>query len=224
MGYWNWESFLAEFTLPVLGASTILWGFGMLARWAWKRHRQVLFWSVAWLMTFTAISLVFLALQPQRPSARPYFTRVQSKIYPVSTTGGKKHPLTILTVSVQNNDVPAKNITSQLTILDKRLDPKNPPLRAQRFTSANDIGRFQNYAQHTPVNVRRNTKAAFVVFQIKYEDVPGQTYSQVWFMKFGGSTRVGNFFPDLFDVDQREKDKIDAYIKHISNPMLKAES
>ena len=89
--------------------------------------------------------------------------------------------------------------------------------------SANDIGRFQNFSRHTPVKVGRNTRAAFVVFEIKYEDASSQTYAQSWFMKFGGSTRVGNFIPSLFDTDQNERAKIEAYIKQRNIPRLSAD-
>ena len=226
MEIWSWESFLAEFSLPVLVASILMAGLGMVAQWSWRRHRQIIFWGVVWLMTFLAIGLVLAALQSQGPteSTRPYFTKVQSKIYQVTTTSGGKHPLTVLTVGVQNNEVPARNVVSQLMIFDRRLDPTSPPLRTQRFASANDIGRFQNHAQHTPVSVGRNTKAAIVVFEVKYDDtLSGQAYSQIWFMKFGGSTRVGNFVPDLFDADQHERTKIESYIRQQGIPMLRAE-
>lgn len=231
---WNLQPLWNEFTPHALLASLIMSALGagvvIIARLAWKRLPKAVFWGLmgifTWLVLFAAIQYSISILHAIKPieSARPYFTKVQSKIYQVSTTSGKKHPLTVLTVSVQNNNVPARNIVSQLMILDRRLDPTSRPLRTRRVANANEIGRFQNLSQHTPVNVGRNTKAAFVVFEIKYEDASSQTYSQKWFMKFEGSTRIGNFFPELFEADQNERFRIEAYIRQRSIPRLSTEA
>lgn len=192
----------------------------MLARWVWSRHWQWVFWGVVWLMAITVISLLFFILKPHKPigSARPYFTQVQAQISPVK---GANPPLTFLTMSVQNNDRPVRNIVHQLLVLDNRLDPMLPPLVRRWVDNANERGRFQNLSQHSAVKVGRNTKSAFVVFEIKYEDAStGQMYSQRWFMKFGGSTRDGTFITTLFDVDQHERAKIESYIKQRGIPTI----
>lgn len=222
MDAWDWQSFWNELAPPALAATVVLGILAMIARWAWNRHRPVVFWSALWLMMLAFIGFVFVVLQSNKAmeSARPYFTKSQASIYAVVTDDGKKTSNTMLTVSVQNNDRPAKNITHQLLILDEQLDPTREPLRAQRTKTANDIGRHQILNRHTPVSVGPNTRSAFVVFEIQYTDAStDESYSQIWFMKFTGS-KDGTFTPTLFESTQDERAKMEAYIRQRGIPML----
>ena len=200
----------------------MLAGLAMIARWTWRRHWRFITWSVVWLMMLTFILFIFLVLQSQKPteSVRPYFTKSRTSIYNIAANAKSKVSNWILTVSVQNNDKPARNVINQLLILDNRLDPTIKPLRTRRTRNANDVGRFQNLSHHEPVAVGANTRSAFVVFEIKYTDASNnESYSQIWFMKFAGS-RGGKFVPTLFESTQNERSKIEAYIRQQNIPML----
>ena len=228
MEVWRWDIFWGEFAPPVLVASTILWCLGMVAKWAYKRKREVLLWSVLWLVAATFIGFLFMVLQPSRSvgvvagseiETRPYFTKSHSAIGNISTDDRAK--AFFLTVSVQNNNRPAKNVISQLMLLDERLDPTIEPLRTRRVENANDIGRFQTLSQHTPVTVRSTTRAAFVVFEIGYTDaLTNETYSQLWFMKFQGASRDGTFIQQLFEASYDERTRIESYIEQRNIPTL----
>ena len=230
MEVWDWSTFWSEFAPPVLVASVLLWFLGMAAKWAYSRKREVILWSVLWLMMATLLGFVFMVLRPSRPvevvldsgmEARPYFTKSQSSINTVSTDNRERALFTVLTVSVQNNNKPAKNVISQMMLLDESLDPTNKPLRTRRIENANDIGRLQTLSQHTQVSVRSNTRPAFVVFEIHYSDaLTDEAYSQIWFMKFPGSSQDGTFIQTLFDASYDERKRIESYIEQRKIPML----
>ena len=222
MDLWDWDSFSSEFAPPVLVASVILWVLGMVALRLWRNNRQWFTYGVLWLMALVFIGFVFMALHPKTPqeSARPYFTKSESSIYFVTADDGKKTSNMFLTVSVQNNDRPVKSITHQLLLLDERLDPTREPLRAQRVSNANDVGRYGMLNRHTPVNVGMNTRSAYVVFEIMYTDVStDERYTQIWFMKFTGS-KEGTFTPTLFETTRHESGRIEAYVRQRGIPML----
>ena len=226
MEFWNWDTFLGEFAVPVLVASAILGLLGMIARWLWRRNRTVFAYGVLWLMALVFIGFVFMALHPKssQESTRPYFTKSESSIYFVTDDDGEKTSNMFLTVSIQNNDRPVKNITHHLILLDERLDPTRKPLRTKRVRNANDVGRYGMLNRHTPVNVGMNTRSAYVVFEIMYTDVStDESYTQSWFMKFAGS-KEGTFTPALFEVSQDEKDRIMLYVRQQDVPMLSVDS
>ena len=220
MEFWNWDSFWGEFSPPILAAAVVLWGLAVIATWAWKRNWRTIFWGVAFLTTFFVIQILFSAMQPNIESERPYFTKSRTSIYRVTTVDGKKTSNWFLTVTVQNNDKPAKNVINQVLILGNKMDPTVRPLRTRRVRNANDIGRFQTLSHHEPVTVGSNTRPAFVIFEIKYADaLSDESYSQIWFMKFAGS-RGGTFTPTLFEATQDQRTKIEAYIRQRNIPML----
>ena len=229
MELWDWQAFWNEFTPPVVVAavvlSAILSGLTMLAAWAFKRSRKAVFWSVVWLMMFTVIGSALLIVQPNDKNpidpARPYFIKAQSRINPVSIKEGGSPLYFSLVVSVQNNERPATGVVNQLMILSNLLDPTVAPLRSRRIKNANDIGPRQYLNFDTRVSVGRNTKSAFIVFEVRYTDIfTNESYSQTWFMKFLGSTREGAYRPSLSDANYDERTRIENYIKQRNIPML----
>ena len=224
MEVWDWNSFWGEFTLPVLVASLTISALVMIVKWLWSRKRPIVLWFVLWVATAIFLGIFMTVLRPDPVSdgemeTRPYFTKSHSAIGNISTDDRAK--VFILTVSVQNNNRPAKNVISQLMLLDERLDPTIEPLRTRRVENANDIGRFQILSQHTPVTVRATTRAAFVVFEIGYTDaLTNETYSQLWFMKFQGASRDGTFIQQLFEASYDERTRIESYIEQRNIPTL----
>ena len=192
----------------------------MIVKWLWGRKRPIFLWFVLWAAMAIFLGIFIQFLRPNnvpdiRMETRPYFTKSQSVINVVSAN------LTTLTVSVQNNNKPAKNVINQLMLLDERLDPTIKPLRTRRVENANDVGRFQLLSQHTPVRVKSNTRAAFVVFEIRYADaLTDEIYSQIWFMKFQGASRDGTFIQQLFEASYDERERIESYIEQRKIPML----
>ena len=223
MHIWDWQIFWNEFALEVLAASAILSGLVMLAVWAWTLERKVVFWAVLFVGTFAAIQVAVSLMQPKIEVDRPYFSKARSTISPVSVKeGGVEKILSqSLSIAVRNNDKPAKSVVSQLLLLDNRLDPTIAPLSTRRIRNSNDVGPRQYLNRNTPVNVGKSTRSAFVVYEIRYADVfTDEAYSQVWFMKFGGSSKEGRYSPSLSDAAHDERTKIEAYIKERRIPML----
>ena len=147
--------------------------------------------------------------------ARPYFTHSRASIYAASRTR------TVLTVSVQNNERPASQVTSQILLLDELLDPTIEPIFRNRTENANDVGRFAVLNRHIPVNVEPNTRIAYVLFEIQYKDaITNAIYSQAWFLKFGGSSQDGTFMRELFEASSAEKTRIEGYVANRGIPRL----
>ena len=223
MELWNSQEFWSEFAPPVLAASLVLWVLGMIARWAWNRGRSLFCYGVLWLMTVVFLGSMFTVLRPSTPieviadsgqPSRPYFTQTQAAIQDVS------QGIRVLTVSVQNNDRSAQDVVSQLLALDESLDPTIGPLHTQRLESANPIGRGAIFSQHSFVDIKQNTRPAFVVFEMRYTDtLTNETYSQALFLKFRGS-QGGMFIQQLFDAGANEKSRIEAYLMARGIPRL----
>ena len=224
---WSWQSFGDEFTLPALVATAVISGLIVMAKWLWNRKRPIVLWFVLWVAMTMSLGTFMQVIRPGSVSdgeieTRPYFTKSQAEINAVSTDDGAT-VFTTLRVSVQNNNKPAKNVINQLMLLDERLDPTMEPLRTQRIENANDIGRLQILSRYTPVTVGSNTRAAFVVFEIRYTDaLTNGIYSQIWFMKFQGSSQDGTFIQQLFDANYDERTRIESYIEQRNIPVLAA--
>ena len=223
MELWNWQIFWNELTLPALAASFVLWCLSMIAAWAWKHDRNIAFWCVVFFIMVTVIGLLFASLLPNNSidSPRPYFTKARAEISRSLIKSNTTSPVYVLTVSVQNNEIPAKNVVSHLLILDGLLRSTTEPVTMDRIKNANDVGRLQYLNHRININIGRNARVAFVVFEIKYSSASGDdVYSQVWFMKFTGSSPDGKFDPPLVDASHAEREKIDEYIRLRNIPML----
>ena len=215
MDLWNSHEFWAEFTPPVLAASSVLWILGIIAKWAWNRGRTVIVYGVLWLMSVVLIGVMFAVLRPTTPisviadsgqPSRPYFIQIQAEIQEVS------QGFHALTVSVQNNGSPAHNVVSQLLALDESLDPTIEPLHTRRLESANAVGPGTTFSQHWFVDIGQNTRPAFIVFEIRYADaLTNEAYSQALFLKFLGS-QSGTFIQQLFNASSDEKGRMEAYL------------
>ena len=140
---------------------------------------------------------------------RPYFTQTLAKIY--KTTG----KTTYLSVSVQNNNIPAEGVVSHLLVLEESLDSKSNPLHSDRIESANPIGSGGTHSHHWgPVNVPQRTRPAFVVFLVRYTNaLTDEMLSQALFLKFLGSSEDGTFIQQLFNASSDEKTKIERYLE-----------
>ena len=139
---------------------------------------------------------------------RPYFTQSLSKVY-------NSLDKTFLTVSVQNNNVPAKDVVSHLLILEESLAENSGPLHSNREESANPIGPGGTHSHHWgPVTVPPNARPAFVVFQIQYTNaLNGEEFSQALFLMFRGSSQDGIFIVQLFAATGDQKEKIERYME-----------
>ena len=139
---------------------------------------------------------------------RPYFAQSLAKIYKSSL--GK----IFLTVSVQNNKVPAEGVVSHLLVLKEALDANSGPLHSNREESANPIGPGGTHSHHWgPVNVPPNARPAFIVFQVRYTNaLSGEMHSQILFLKFLGTSQDGIFIQELFNASSDEEIKIRRYM------------
>ena len=140
---------------------------------------------------------------------RPYFTQALAKMYKV--TSGEIY----LTVSVQNNNVPANGVVSHLLVLRGSLDRRMGPLHSNRVESANPIGPGGTHSHHWgPISVPANAIALFVVLQVRYTHaLTGEVYSQPLFLKFHGSSESGIFVNQLFNATGEEKKEIQRYME-----------
>ena len=220
---WSWQIFWEEFSLPVLVASVIISVLGMALKWAWTHGRKVISWSVLWLMVVTFLGLIFMMLQPSRSVGvvldsgirRPYFTQTQAAIQDVSPG------IRALMVSVQNNDSPAEDVVSQLLVLEESLDPTIEPLNTKRVENANPIGPGGTLSQYWFVDVKKNARPAFVVFEIRYTDaLRNETHSQALFLKFLGSSQDGIFIQQLSNATSDEKTRMESYLMERGIPTL----
>lgn len=150
-----------------------------------------------------------LAELTQATPTRPYFIQSLAQIHELSPG------LRYLTVSVQNNSVPAENVVSHLLVLEEALDPNNEPLHTKREEIANPVGSGGILSQHWgAVKIERNTRPAFVVFQVRYTNVlDNEAYSQALYLKFAGSSQDGTFIQQLFNASSDEKSKIERYME-----------
>lgn len=139
---------------------------------------------------------------------RPYFTPTTAKIYKISE--GKIY----LTVSVQNNEVPAENVVSHLLVINEALDQRKAPLHSNRMESANAIGPGGTHGHHWgPVTVPKSARPAYVVFQMRYTHaLSDEEYRQVLFLRFQGASETGNFIMTLFNAISDEKKRIEKYM------------
>ena len=140
---------------------------------------------------------------------KPYFTQTLAKIYSVSD--GTAY----LTVSVQNNAIPAENVVSHLLILREDLNVNAGPLHSNRIESANPIGPGGTHSHHWgPFNVPANALPLFIVLQIRYvHALSNETYSQVLYLKFRGSSQDGTFIEQLFNASSDEKARVERYME-----------
>ena len=140
---------------------------------------------------------------------RPYFTQSLAKIYKLSSDK------TFLTVSVQNNNVPAKDVVSHLLVLEASLDEKSGPLHSNREESANPIGPGGTHSHHWgPVNVPQRARPAFVIFLVQYTNaLTDKMHSQALFLKFRGASPDGTFIQQLFNATSDEKTEIERYME-----------
>ena len=209
MDLWNSQDFWSELAPPALAASFVLTMLGIAARWAWTQGKNVVLYGVLWLMTAVFLVVMFTAFRPSMPievivdgnqPSRPYFTQTQAAIQDVS------QGIRTLTVSVQNNGNPARDVVSQLLALGESLDPTIEPLHTNRIESANDVGPGGTLSQHWFVDIKQNARPAFIVFEIRYTDaIEDETHSQVLFLKFLGSSQDGSFIQQLFTASSDEK-------------------
>ena len=153
-------------------------------------------------------------LASERPT-RPYFTQTQTAIQNVSPG------IRILPVSVQNNDVPAKDVVSQLLVLEESLDPTREPLHTKREEPANAVGPRGIFSHYWSAQIRQLIRPTFIVFQIRYTDaLSNETYSQTLFLKFLGAAQDGTFFQQLFNASSDEKTRMERYMRERGIPML----
>ena len=149
-----------------------------------------------------------------RPT-RPYFTQTQAAIQDVLQS------TKALTVSVQNNDIPAQNVVSQLLVLEESLDPTIEPIHTKRIENANIVGPSGTLSQYWFVDVKRNARPAYILFQIRYADaLSNETYSQALFLKFLGSSQAGTFIQQLVNASSDEKTRIERYLMERGIPSL----
>ena len=140
---------------------------------------------------------------------RPYFTQTLAKIHKVS------EKTRYLTVSVQNNSVPAENVVSHLLVLREDIETNTTPLHSSRVEVANPIGPGGTHSHHWgPVIVPPNARPAFVVLQVQYTHaLTSEVYSQPLFLKFGGTTQGGTYIEQLFSATSDEMAKMMRYME-----------
>ena len=227
MVIWDWQIFWNDLTLSAVVASAISTGLVMLAMWALKKKRQIVFWMALWVSAFAAIQVgaFLMQLNPAVDSARPYFTKSKSKILSFSNDAIRGTLEMTIVASVKNNDRPASNYISQIMILDTRLDPTVAPLKTGRIRNANDVGRFQTLNHRARVKVDGIVQSSYIVHEIKYSDaLSGEIYPQIWFMKMVWSLRGGKLSSSLFEARYDERTKMEEYIEQRKIPTLATRS
>ena len=139
---------------------------------------------------------------------RPYFTQSLASIYKSSSDK------IYLTVSVQNNNVPAEDVVSHLLVIEEALDANSGPLHSNREESANPVGPGGTHSHHWgPVNVPPNAHPAFIVLQVQYTNaLNGDKFSQALFLMFHGS-QDGTFITQLYSATSDQKAKIERYME-----------
>jgi len=222
---WLLQEIAAHWIIVALGAGSTV-GLKILKRYWPSVVTDVLLYAiVGGIVTFICILLLAQTrlqtetleqFASERPT-RPYFAQTQATIQNLPQ-GTHTHTLTL---SVQNNDVPAKDVVSQLLVLEASLDPTRGPLFAQRKEEANPVGPRSIFSRFLPVTVKRSTRPAFVVFQIRYTDaLSNETYSQSLFLKFLGGFQDGIFNQQLFNASSDEKTRMERYLRERRIPTL----
>ena len=219
---WLWQNIIAQRIDWILGLVAAAL-FGVAQNYWPKVVRPVLYATVGGGVVFVVVWLSFVsdrhlqaldALKNDEPT-RSYFTQTQAVIQGVGQSSRA------LTVSVQNSDIPARDVVSQLLVLEESLDPTIEPLHTKRIQNANDIGPKATLSQHWFVNVQPNARPAFVVFQIRYTDVlRNEKYSQAFFLKFLGSSEAGTYLEQLFNASSSEKTRMEHYMSERGIPSL----
>ena len=151
--------------------------------------------------------------------ARPYFTLSRAIIQ--KNAQGKEE----LAVSVQNNQVPAEKVVSQILIIGEAIDPTIAPIDSITIENANAVGINAKVRQYvTLIDIKQSTRPAFVVFQIKYLDpFSKKTFSQAFFLKFlGWTTQEKSFRRELNNADIDERNKMERYMKEREIPRYEA--
>ena len=204
-----------SFLTFIFGSGVI---FSILKKW-WEPVAAPVFYAIV--SGGVIFICVWLLIQSDRQfvndkSSRPYFSTAGSDIQKLFQGSW------ILTVSVQNNDIPAQDVSSQLLVLPESLDPTKAPLFTNREESANPIGpRMIFNHRWWPITVNRNTLPAFIVFQIRYSDsLSNETFSQAFYLKFLGTSQDGTFIQQLMNADSYEKTRMERYMKERGIPML----
>ena len=150
----------------------------------------------------------------QKPT-RPYFTQKQTDIRNLM------EGIQVLSVTVQNNDIPTRDVVSQLVVIDESLDPTKKPIHTQRIVNANDIGPHGTYFQYWLVKIQKTARPMFVIFQIRHIDtLTDKTYSQALFLKFLGASKSGNFIQQLMHASREEKTRMERYMRDRGIPSL----
>lgn len=219
---WLVEAIMAHWAMLALGTGVTV-GLGVLKLY-WPSVTDVLLYAIVGGVV-TCICMLLLnqtrwqteiweKFANERPT-RSYFTQVKAEIQNVSQS------ILILTVSVQNNDVPAKDVVSQILVIEESLDPTGEPLLKRRLEEANPVGPRGVFSHYWPVKVGRNARPAFVMFQIRYTDaLSDKTYSQDLFLKFLGASQDGTFIQQLFNANSDEKTRMERYVRERGIPTL----
>ncbi len=148
---------------------------------------------------------------------RPYFTQTQAKIETLLDGNA-------LIVSVENNDVEAKDVVTQLLVFPESLDPTIEPLHMERIEAANPAGPHSPLSQFWMVKIKPDMRPAFVVFQIRYIGaLNDKTYLQSFFLEFSGVPQDGIYIEQLLNATKDEKTRIESYMKERGIPSLHTE-
>ena len=151
----------------------------------------------------------------KKRSPRPYFTQQETDIRNFSKG------INVLSVMVQNNDIPAKDVVTQLLVFVESLNPTKAPLHNNSVDNANDIGPHGKLNQNWIMKLAQIKRPMFVVFQIRYVDaLNSQEYSQVLYLKSSGVFKDGTFIQQLFHATSDEKTRIEKYMEYRDIPML----
>lgn len=150
---------------------------------------------------------------------RPYFTYIGSM---VGKDERKDSPdAGVLLVSLVNNDIPVKDVVSQILVLKEPLDPTRGPVHTRRVEQANPIGPHGSLNHRAPVPIAPNTPELFVAFQLQYTDIFSDTsHSQDLFLVFTGVEPDGSFVPQLFNISTQQKESIEQYMVDSRIPRL----
>ena len=195
----------------------------LLRKW-WSEWKAAVWFGLKWwgvmllcIVSFTA-GEVYSRRQgapPQPPMhmARPYF-------YPTYTLPEDVRP-DAMTLTVKNNDVPVKNLLSQIVVIDPRIDATHAPLASDRFFSANDIapGALSNMYVYLDVP----PSLAFVAVDLHYMDAfTYQYYRQMFFLKYLGSPD-GKARPRFVSVSLEQRAQMEQYLRDRQIPPLPEE-
>lgn len=152
-------------------------------------------------------------------SPRPYFTYIGSMVG--KDTRKDSPDAGVLLVSMVNNDIPVKDVASQIVVLEEPFDSTRDPVHTRRVEGANPIGPHGALNHRAPVSIAPNAPELFVAFQLRYTDaLSDKTYSQDLFLVFTGVEPDGTFVPQLFNISNQQKERMEQYIREKKIPML----